>query len=225
MRGPTRIVWANLTPVSLQYEFEFPAHALGVDAYASGYQFGLSVCINDGDTDGTSTGQAGWSGWAPYGIVVGGKLAENVGLATLVGTYISPPTIASWYPTTITKSAEVEVDDLKWNVPAVGSIVIDGELSDWGATDFKAQTPFRPCNIGRSDGWGCDNPTGPPAGTDFVPFQNWGGGTWAGVQDHSMAATMGWTPTAVYSAMKVIDDVHVNPGTAAEYCSAESTET
>jgi hypothetical protein len=40
-----------------------------------------------------------------------------------------------------------------------------------------------------------------------------------------MAAKMGWTPTAVYSAMKAIDDVHVNPGTAAEFCSAESTET
>jgi hypothetical protein len=71
------------------YEFIFPAHSLGIDAYYSGLQFGLSTCINDGDVvgiDGTNqAGQGGWSGWAPYGTVWGGKQAENTGLAALVG--------------------------------------------------------------------------------------------------------------------------------------------
>ena len=79
-----------------------------------------------------------------------------------------------------------------------------------GATDFKAQTVFRPCNTGRADGWGCDNPSGPPAGTDFVEFQNWGGGTWNGPLDHSTAITMAWTPNNMYMGIKAADDLHTN---------------
>jgi hypothetical protein len=58
--------------------------------YTAGYQFGLGICVNDGDTGGegvdlteSHTGQKGWSGWAPYGIVYG-QNAESTGLATLV---------------------------------------------------------------------------------------------------------------------------------------------
>jgi hypothetical protein len=50
----------------------YPAEALGVDGFTSGWKFGLSICINDGDAGGGT--QDGWNGWAPYGIVVGGKL-------------------------------------------------------------------------------------------------------------------------------------------------------
>ena len=73
------------------YEIKFPAASLGQDAYVAGFSFGLGTCINDGDDDavgdgaGTNqSGQGGWSGWSPYGIVMGGKQVENNGLATLV---------------------------------------------------------------------------------------------------------------------------------------------
>jgi hypothetical protein len=67
------------------YELVFSALTLGVDQFSSGYQFGLGICVNDGDSEqiggGNGAGQGGWSGWAPYGIVHDGKRAENNGLA------------------------------------------------------------------------------------------------------------------------------------------------
>jgi hypothetical protein len=65
------------------YELAFPAAALGKDELDGGYTFGLAVLVNDRDQE--SEGQGGWSGWAPYANVHGGKQAENAGLATLVG--------------------------------------------------------------------------------------------------------------------------------------------
>ena len=65
------------------YEMRFPAHSLGVDSFSAGYAFGLGVCVNDGDTDGTGAGQKGWSGWGPYSIVFG-KNSASTGLVTLV---------------------------------------------------------------------------------------------------------------------------------------------
>ena len=88
------------------YEIKIPAYALGIDYFYSGLQFGLSTCINDGDSD-VGAGQGGWSGWAPYGIVHGGKQAQNNGLAMLVGEYVGTGTgdgakgwsLADWAPT------------------------------------------------------------------------------------------------------------------------------
>ena len=69
------------------YEIKFPAASMGLDGFQAGFQFGLGVCINDGDvesaTDGNQAGQGGWSGWAPYGIVHGGKQSENNGKGVL----------------------------------------------------------------------------------------------------------------------------------------------
>jgi hypothetical protein len=97
------------------YEFSFPAHSLGMDAYASGMAFGLGVCVNDGDFGVGQAGQSGWSGWAPYGIVVGGKQAESCGLAVLTGSFIKAADIADWSPTSTSGAATC--DDLRiWEV-------------------------------------------------------------------------------------------------------------
>ena len=79
------------------YEIKIPAYALGVDMLTAGLQFGLSTCTNDGDSD-TGAGQGGWSGWAPYGIVHGGKDSQSVGLANLSGAYTSQ-NLADFVPT------------------------------------------------------------------------------------------------------------------------------
>ena len=48
----------------------------------AGMQFGVAVCVNDGDNDAGETGQQGWSGWGPYALVYG-KNAAQAGLITL----------------------------------------------------------------------------------------------------------------------------------------------
>ena len=72
------------------YEFVFPARALGQDSFEVGFAFGLGISVNDGDTDPGQAGMVGWSGWAPYGIMHGGKQVENNGLAILIGTTLLP---------------------------------------------------------------------------------------------------------------------------------------
>jgi hypothetical protein len=88
------------------YEIVFPAHSLGQEMLTSGFSFGLSIVVNEGDMNGAAgdgtvisgqAGQKGWDGWAPYAIVVGGKRAENAGLATLVGTFVGRG-LAGWSP-------------------------------------------------------------------------------------------------------------------------------
>ena len=45
------------------YDFNFPAHSLGRDAFTAGWTFGLGYCVNDGDIDGSGgIAQAGWGG-------------------------------------------------------------------------------------------------------------------------------------------------------------------
>ena len=214
------------------YEFIFPAHSLGIDAYYSGLQFGLSTCINDGDVvgiDGTNqAGQGGWSGWAPYGIVHGGKRAENNGQAMLVGEYTGTGTgdgakgwsLADWAPTandpagtscatnadgtfkdvngttpyphgsgcTVNDISDwtTEVADMRWEIPAVPTITLDSDLSDWAGVPYMAQT--------------------------FVEFDLYAvdDADYLGVTDHSVAQAFAWTPAALYYATKVYDDTHQN---------------
>ena len=48
---------------TITYEFNFPAHSLGRDAFTAGWTFGLGYCVNDGDIDGSGgIAQAGWGG-------------------------------------------------------------------------------------------------------------------------------------------------------------------
>ncbi len=66
------------------YELKFPAVSLGLDAFESGMQIGIGVCVNDGDTQDGQGGQKGWSGWGPYAAVYG-ETASATGLVSLVG--------------------------------------------------------------------------------------------------------------------------------------------
>jgi hypothetical protein len=68
------------------YELIFPARALGRESFEMGFEFGLGLGINDGDTGPGQAGQGGWSSPnTPYGLFFGGKQAENNGLASFVG--------------------------------------------------------------------------------------------------------------------------------------------
>lgn len=65
------------------YEFRFSAKDWNVagDKFKAGYEFGLAICVNDGDKD--TPGQKGWSGWYTDCIVNGPKQPENTGLVIL----------------------------------------------------------------------------------------------------------------------------------------------
>jgi len=62
------------------YEARFVPKILDVNKFESGQEFGLSICVNDGDKD--APGQKGWSGWYVQAIVFG-KESDNVGLVRL----------------------------------------------------------------------------------------------------------------------------------------------
>jgi hypothetical protein len=120
---------------------------------------------------------------------------------------------------------QVEVDDLRWDVPFVSGIVLDADLADWDNVAYKAQTLFRPCNNGE-DAPHAEPPWAPATlddGTtlrttcDFIAFSAIAGGTYDGIEDHSIAAALAWTPEALYLGVKVVDDVHQNPGPEAEW--------
>eukprot|EP01051_Picozoa_sp_SAG22_P022061 SAG22_NODE_5134_length_1079_cov_3.641837_2_plen_275_part_01 len=134
------------------YEIKFPAHALGIDVLATGYGFGLGVCVNDGDTDAAGqAGQRGWSGWGPYSIVFG-KNAASTGLVTLTGDSVCS-NLADWTPTAEADVVVgIEAADLVHSAQA-RSVDIDADLSDWGCAPFLAQTPFRTGNEGTEAPW------------------------------------------------------------------------
>lgn len=63
------------------YEFKVAPEHLGLkEPFSEGYEFGLGICINDGDIG--DSGQKGWSGWYPHSIVHGKNL-EKTGLVRL----------------------------------------------------------------------------------------------------------------------------------------------
>ncbi len=65
------------------YEYRFSADDWDVAGgkFSAGYEFGLAICVNDGDKD--TPGQKGWSGWYTDCIVNGAKQPENTGLVIL----------------------------------------------------------------------------------------------------------------------------------------------
>ncbi len=64
------------------YEFRFTPDHLGLSGpFKAGYEFGLAICVNDGDKG--EPGQKGWSGWYTDCIVNGPKTSENTGLVVL----------------------------------------------------------------------------------------------------------------------------------------------
>ncbi len=65
------------------YEIAITPEDLGLkDPFSEGYEFGLGLCVNDGDLGAGQNGQKGWSGWYPHS-VVHGKDADKTGLVKL----------------------------------------------------------------------------------------------------------------------------------------------
>jgi hypothetical protein len=186
------------------YEIVFPAHSLGQDILTAGYQFGIGLCVNDGDTDVDGhRGQKGWSGWGAYSIMFGKDAAET-GLAILDSPGYCD-SMSNWAPVTTAPDelVGIEVGDLRWDIP-MAPITLDASLEDWNCLYFKAQTPFRPCN-GADEGnayAACHEP--------WTEFAEYNGGHWNGIQDHSIAVGFAWQPHSLYCGIKVVDDTHEN---------------
>ncbi len=65
------------------YEIAITPEDLGLNSqFKEGYEFGIGICVNDGDKAAGQEGQKGWSGWYPRA-VVHGKNSENTGLVIL----------------------------------------------------------------------------------------------------------------------------------------------
>jgi len=66
------------------YELRFTAEELQVKGkkFSEGFEFGLGICVNDGDRAAGQEGQKGWSGWYTHSIVFG-KNSEHTGLVVL----------------------------------------------------------------------------------------------------------------------------------------------
>ena len=65
------------------YEIRITPEDLGLkDPFSEGYEFGLGLCVNDGDKGAGQEGQKGWSGWYPHSIVHN-KNSDKTGLVKL----------------------------------------------------------------------------------------------------------------------------------------------
>ena len=120
--------------------------------------------------------------------------------------------IVDWMPDACNTGPEVEVDDLRWEVPqrhGTRGIALDADLTDWSHVPYNAQVKFRPCNRGAD---APDALAGSTTCDDFVEFETYSGGIWNGVEDQASAVALSWMPSAMYCAVKVVDDVHQNPG-------------
>lgn len=65
------------------YEIRITPEDLGLkDPFSEGYEFGLGLCVNDGDKGAGQEGQKGWSGWYTHSIVHS-KHSQKTGLVKL----------------------------------------------------------------------------------------------------------------------------------------------
>ena len=72
------------------YELRFTAEELQVKGkkFSDGFEFGLGICVNDGDKAAGQEGQKGWSGWYTHSIVFG-KNSEHTGLVVLTNEQLA----------------------------------------------------------------------------------------------------------------------------------------
>ncbi len=72
------------------YELRFTAEELQVKGkkFSEGFEFGLGICVNDGDKGAGQGGQKGWSGWYTHSIVFG-KNSEHTGLVVLTSEVLA----------------------------------------------------------------------------------------------------------------------------------------
>ena len=75
-------------------------------------------------------------------------------------------------------------------------IKIDGNLSDWAGVPVWKDIKFE---------------TGNPGGGPEKSFEPWGGGTWSGPDDHTVAFMYAWDADALYLGISVTDDYHNAP--------------
>lgn len=69
------------------YELKFVLANFGIEgSLSAGIEFGLGICVNDGDKD--ALGQKGWSGWNPH-VIVHSKHSEKTGLVVLSSTVVT----------------------------------------------------------------------------------------------------------------------------------------
>ena len=78
------VVIRNEAEKKTYYELRFTAEELQVKGkkFSEGFEFGLGICVNDGDREAGQEGQKGWSGWYTHSIVFG-KNSEHTGLVVL----------------------------------------------------------------------------------------------------------------------------------------------
>lgn len=79
--GTNAVVSRNAITHQTTYEIQLPKASLAIGNLAPGVQFGLGVCVNDGDQ--LTPGQTGWSGLGPHAVVFG-KTPLETALITLV---------------------------------------------------------------------------------------------------------------------------------------------
>jgi hypothetical protein len=73
--GTDAVVTRNPTTHRTIYEIKLPKESLGIDSLTPGVQFGLGMCVNDGDQ--ATPGQTGWSGLGPHALVFGKTPSET----------------------------------------------------------------------------------------------------------------------------------------------------
>ena len=76
------VIVRNEAEKETYYEIQIKPDNLGMNSFEEGYEFGLGICVNDGDLAAGQAGQKGWSGWYPHA-VVHGKNPEQTGLVIL----------------------------------------------------------------------------------------------------------------------------------------------
>lgn len=107
----------------------------------------------------------------------------------------------------------VNVADAQWrspthdvyNAPTGIDVEIDGNLDEWaGVKDFVTGTDGEPfCGVEFEGREG-----------EVKVWEDWGGGTWSGPEDHTTCFMVVWDADAVYLAISVTDDEHQNSGAA-----------
>lgn len=82
VKGEDFAIVRNENEKETYYEIRITPEALGLNSpFKADYEFGLAICVNDGDKD--TPGQKGWSGWYTDCIVNGPKTSQDTGLVIL----------------------------------------------------------------------------------------------------------------------------------------------
>jgi hypothetical protein len=194
------------------YEIRLPAASMGFSNMLGGMQFGLGICVNDGDAalvngvwygpDPGQEGQCGWGGWGPHAIVHG-KTPSECALMTLA-------TNNDIYPSQEYYTA----------LRTTNAITIDGVLSEWTGAPVLSDPKFA---IPKYSG---TNPY-----PNYVLFEPYNGGTWFGPDDLSSAVQVLYDDNNVYLGIDVTDDYHENMsetawnGDSAQLMIADATRT